>query len=63
MSSLHSKIRRHVKMMGKDELEKMLEADVERTVVIDLEMGLVGFISIGDIIRGHQKLLNPLAKV
>jgi IMP dehydrogenase len=41
---------------GKDALQIMLDHDVERAPVVDENNKLVGIISIGDIIRGHQNL-------
>lgn len=45
-------------MTGKQALTIMLDADVERVPVTDENQKLIGLISIGDIIRGHQTLME-----
>jgi len=46
------------KMVGRDALQRMLEADVERAVVTDSNNILEGIVSINDIVRGHKKLYD-----
>jgi len=45
-------------MVGRDALQCMLEADVERAVVTDSNNILEGIVSINDIVRGHKKLYD-----
>ncbi|MCE7734757.1 MAG: chloride channel protein [Candidatus Heimdallarchaeota archaeon] len=45
-------------MTGKEALTIMLDADIERVPVTDDDNRLIGLVSIGDIIRGHQTLME-----
>lgn len=45
-------------MTGKEALAIMLDADIERVPIMDENKKLIGLISIGDIVRGHQTLLE-----
>ncbi|OLS19487.1 MAG: H(+)/Cl(-) exchange transporter ClcA [Candidatus Heimdallarchaeota archaeon LC_2] len=45
-------------LTGRDALTLLLDADIERAPVVDSNKKLIGIVSIGDIVRGHQTLIE-----
>jgi CIC family chloride channel protein len=45
-------------LTGREALTILLDADIERAPVVDSDNILIGIVSIGDIVRGHQTLME-----